>query len=46
MAKNIEMNYFNGTSYEVYYPKTLSDNIIITDVLATKLGASSGSSLD
>lgn len=28
MAKNIEMQYFNGSSYEIVYPKTDTTNIL------------------
>ena len=27
MAKNIEMNYYNGSAYEVLYPQTLLNNV-------------------
>lgn len=27
MAKNIEMQYYNGSSYEVVYPKTIMTNV-------------------
>lgn len=29
MAKNIEMRYYNGSSYEAVYPKTLGSNVIM-----------------
>ena len=31
MAKNIEMQYYNGSSYEICYPKTLSTQVIMSD---------------
>lgn len=31
MAKNIEMQYFNGSVYETVYPKTLGGNILMQD---------------
>ena len=31
MAKNIEMQYYNGSEYEAIYPKTLSENVINKD---------------
>ena len=34
MAKNIEMNYYNGSTYEALYPKTQYSNIIGTPTLS------------
>ena len=34
MAKNIEMNYFNGSSYETVYPKTLASLVLMSNETA------------
>ena len=34
MAKNIEMNYYNGSSYETVYPKTLASLVLMSNETA------------
>lgn len=42
MAKNIEMQYYNGSSYEICYPKTIMTNV--TGTLSIANGGTGGTS--
>lgn len=45
--KNIEMQILNGSgTYDVLYPKTLGQNTIISDSVASEMGLSSGATVD
>ena len=46
MAKNIEMQYYSGSTYEVCYPKTLASNVILGSTALSSLGLSSGATVD
>lgn len=42
MAKNIEMNYYNGSAYEVLYPASISNLIQLSETLLDRLGLDNG----
>lgn len=45
--KNIEMQILNGSgTYDALYPKTLGQNTIISDSVASEMGLSSGATVD
>lgn len=42
MAKNIEMNWFNGSGYEALYPTSISNLIQLSETLLGRLGLDNG----
>lgn len=42
MAKNIEMNWFNGSGYEALYPNSISNLIQLSETLLDRLGLDNG----